>query len=246
MKIFLSIIIPIYNEQDRIENTIKKITDYLSIKNYYYEIILVNDGSSDDTANIINNIKINLKRNIKNYNILILNNNKNMGKGFSVRKGILSAKGNYILFSDADLSTPIDELENLIKYLQNGYNIAIGSRGLKDSKIIIRQNKGREYMGKLFNIFVKLITKLKYSDTQCGFKCFDRKAVDSIFPYLKINDFSFDVEILYLAEKLGLKVKEAPIHWANSVNSKVRITKDPINMFMGLLKIRKLHKDFNK
>lgn len=182
--------------------------------------------------------------NLKNGKIYILDNKVNKGKGFSVRRGVIVSKGQYVLFSDADLSTPMEEFEKLLTHLKNGYNIAIGSRGLKDSKIIVRQNKLREYMGKIFNILVRIITNLKYKDTQCGFKCFDRKSVNSIFPYLKINGFSFDIEILYLAKKFGLKVSEIPIRWINKNNSKVSTIRAPIKMFIDLVRIIKIHSNF--
>ncbi len=243
MNYFLSIIIPVYNEEFRIKNTLENITNYFSDKNFKYELILVNDGSSDNTVDVIKTFKNKINNNSKNFELLILNNDKNKGKGFSVRKGVLNSKGKFVLFSDADLSTPIEEFEKLYHYLQNGFNIAIGSRALKDSNIIIRQNKVRESMGKLFNLLIRKITNLNYFDTQCGFKCFDRKTVNSIFPYLKINDFSFDIEILYLAEKQGLKIEEVPIRWINSIESKVRIIKDPIIMFQSLGRIKKIHQN---
>jgi len=241
MEYFLSIVIPVYNEENRIKKTLGKIVDYFSQKEIKYEIILVNDGSTDNTGEIINEFKDKLDNNESNCTISIIDNKRNTGKGFSVRSGMLTSKGKYILFSDADLSTPIEEVEHLLFYLKDGFNIAIGSRSLKESKIIIRQNKVRESMGKFFNFLVRKITSLKYIDTQCGFKIFDRKAIDSIFPYLKIDDFSFDVEILYLAEKFGLKVKEVPIHWLNSRDSKVSMIKDPIFMIINLIRIKKIH-----
>jgi dolichyl-phosphate beta-glucosyltransferase len=241
---FLSIVIPIYNEQNRIQGTLKKISDYYSKKDYYYELILVNDGSNDSTSEILRKYKEKLDGHSKNYTLRILNNKKNIGKGFSVRKGVLASKGKYVLFTDADLSTPIEEAEKLLFYLQNSYNISIGSRGLSDSKIIIRQNIIRQSMGKFFNFLVRKIMKLKYIDTQCGFKCFDRNTVDSIFPFLKVNDFSFDIEILFLAEKLQLKVKEVPICWLNSNDSKVRMIRSSFDMLLSLLKLKKIHKNF--
>jgi len=247
MGCMISIVIPLYNEQYRIENTLRRIQEYFSNVDFNYELIFVNDGSTDETNMIItkfkNNFDINPIRG-NNCHILILNNEVNMGKGFSVRKGILASKGKYILFTDADLSTDISEEQKLFDYLKNGYDIVIASRGLKDSKLIERQNILRQSMGKFFNFLVKLILNLDYKDTQCGFKYFSRYAIDKIFPYLEINDFSFDVEILYLAKKLGLKVKEVPVSWINSKNSKVRILKDSFKMIISLIKIRRMYSDF--
>ena len=221
MKPFLSIVIPAYNEQSCIKESLIKIYNYLTTQKLLSEIIIVNDGSNDKTLDNINNFKNNNQNPMDN--LLIVNNEKNIGKGYSVRKGVLFSKGDYVLFTDADLSTPIDELAKLFSFIKEGYNIVIGSRDLPGSKIIVRQHIIRESMGKFFNYLVRKIMKFKYRDTQCGFKIFDRKSVNLIFPYLKINDFSFDVEILYLAERLGLKVIEAPITWNNSKDSKVKI-----------------------
>lgn len=244
MHYYLSIVIPIYNEQNRIEKTLNKIINYFLNKNLNIELILVNDGSNDNTKKILVAYKKRLQDSNKRFNLLILNNSKNMGKGFAVRRGVLSSKGKYVLFTDADLSTPIKEIEQFFKFLADGYNITIGSRGLLDSKIITRQNKIRQSMGKLYNLLVRKFINLNYMDTQCGFKCFDRSAVDLIFPYLKVNDFSFDIEILYLAGKLKLKVKELPVSWSNSAESRVRILEDSILMLINLVKLKRMHKNF--
>jgi len=239
----ISIVIPLYNEQYRIEKTLKRIAEYFKNIDFNYELIFVNDGSTDLTGMILTKFKNNDMNPTKtNCHILILNNEVNMGKGFSIRKGILASKGEYTLFTDADLSTDISEGQKMLDYVKNGYNIVIASRGLKDSNLIERQNILRQSMGKFFNFLIKLILNLDYKDTQCGFKYFDRYAIDRIFPYLQINDFSFDVEILYLAKKLGLRVKEVPVSWVNSKDSKVRIFKDSFNMIFSLFKIKKIHK----
>lgn len=239
----ISIVIPLYNEQDRIESTVRKINQYFSNVNFNYELIFVNDGSTDYTARLLTKIKNELNLKYKNCHIIILNNEINSGKGFSVIKGVLASKGKYILFTDADLSTDISEEEKLLDYLKNGYSISIASRGLRNSKVLKRQNILRQSMGRFFNFLVKIVLKLDYRDTQCGFKYFDRQAVNKIFPYLKINNFCFDVEILYLAKINGLKVKEVPVNWVNSKDSKVRIFRDSFNMFFSLFKIKKTHKD---
>lgn len=245
MGVFLSIVIPIYNEELRIGKTLEKIINYFSNRNFSYELILVNDGSNDETRDILEKFKISSDNNFENCKLLILNNKINRGKGYSVRKGILSSNGKYVLFTDADMSIPIEEFEKLFSCLRNGFNIAIASRGLKDSILIVRPSRIREYMGKFFNFLVRKVAKINYTDTQCGFKCFDRKAVDLIFPYLKINDFSFDVEILYLAKKLNLKVKEIPVQLINYKGSKVSIIKDSIKMLLGLVRIMKMHSNFD-
>ncbi len=240
MKYFLSIVIPCYNEQNRIKSTVNKITTFFSKKEFKYELILVDDGSTDTTVSI-------LKKFIKKYSsqnnlkISILLNEKNKGKGHSVKKGFLAAKGKYVLFTDADLSTPIEEFENLLKYIKDGFNVAIASRSMPDSNIVVSQPLARVFIGKSFGLLVRWIVGLNYIDTQCGFKCFDRTAVDTIFHHLKITGFSFDVEILYLAKIFGLKVKEVPVRWENSFDSKVRIFIDPASMFFNLFRIKNIH-----
>lgn len=245
MNSFLSIVIPAYNEQKCIINTLDKISDFFRNKGHFVEIICVNDGSNDSTLNVIEEYKEANLKNLNNINLKTINNKNNFGKGYSVRRGVLASNGGYILFTDADLSTPIKEFDKLFNFIKGGYNIAIGSRDLPGSNIIQRQAIIREYMGKCFNLLVRKIMNFKYRDTQCGFKLFDRKSVNMIFPELKINDFSFDVEILYLAEKLGLKVKEVPVTWNNSKDSKVRIIKDSLRMLLSLIEIKRMHKKSN-
>ena len=245
-KPFLSIIIPAYNEEKRIKNSLTKLINFIESNNKLnFEIIIIDDGSRDNTNSIIKDFFLNCHSNCLNYfNFVLIENLINRGKGYSVRRGLEKASGNYILFTDADLSTPLEESLKMIDILKNGYDIVIGSRALKKSLIVKRQNIIREYMGKFFNFIVRKITKLNFFDTQCGFKMFTKKAVKLLLPYLKIDDFSFDVEILYVANKLNLKIKELPVIWANSPNSKVNIIKDPIKMFLSLFKIR--FKIFNK
>lgn len=242
MDFFLSIIIPVYNEQRCVGNTLDKILDYFRNKEYSIEIICVNDGSNDNTLNIIEEYKETNLKNLNKIDLKIINNKNNFGKGYSVRTGGLASNGKYVLFTDADLSTPIEEFDKFLRIIEDGYNIVIGSRDLPDSNIIQRQHIIRESMGKFFNLLVRIIMNFKYRDTQCGFKLFGRKSVNNIFPKLNINDFSFDVEILYLAEKLRLKVREVPITWNNSKDSKVRIIRDSFRMLLSLIKIKRMHK----
>jgi dolichyl-phosphate beta-glucosyltransferase len=246
MHIFLSIVIPIYNEQYCIEYTLRKIISYMSDKDVNYELILVNDGSKDDTYEVIKKFKNKIVEGKNNINFIVLNNKNNMGKGFSVRKGVLASSGKFILFTDADLSIMIEEEQKLYKYIKDGFDVAIASRELPGSELIGKQNIIREFAGKLFNVLVRQILKLKYRDTQCGFKYFNRKAALLIFPGLQMNDFSFDIEILYLAEKLRLKIKEVPIVWKNNKDSKVNILRDSLKMLLGLIKIKKMYVNFKK
>jgi len=229
---FLSVIIPAYNEEARIKNTLEKIHSYLKNQDYTYEIIIVNDGSTDNTWALVNEIAQKIKE------VRILKNEKNRGKGFTIKKGFLNAKGKYLLFTDADLSTPIEEVEKLISWLKKGYDIAIGSRGLKESHIQIHQPWYRELAGKMFNLFVQAMAVPGIKDTQCGFKCFTQKAALEICERQKIEKFSFDVEMLYIGRKLGYKIKEVPICWFNNPHTKVNFLKDGYRMCLDLIKIR--------
>ena len=190
MDSFLSIVIPAYNEQKCIINTLDKISDFFRNKEHFVEIICVNDGSNDSTLNIMEEYREANLKDLNNINLIIINNEKNSGKGYSVRKGVLASTGEFVLFTDTDLSTPIEEFDRLFNFIKDGYNIVIGSRDLPGSNIIQRQAIIREYMGKCFNFLVRKIMNFKYRDTQCGFKLFDRKSVNMIFPELKINLFS--------------------------------------------------------
>ena len=237
---YLSVIIPAYNEESHLIFSLNKLYEFISNNNFTFDIILVDDGSKDNTCKIASEFFSSHELSDK-YHFNLIENKINRGKGFSIRKGLERATGKFILFTDADFSTPIEESQKLLGFLNVGYDIAIGSRALKDSKLIRRQNIFRMYMGKFFNLIVRRITGLNFMDTQCGFKMFTSKAKNLLLPYLKIDDFSFDVEILYIAKKLSLKVKEAPISWINSPDSKVRIIKDSIKMIFSLIKIKNLH-----
>ncbi len=228
----LSIVIPAYNEEKVIEKTLKEVIEYLEGKSLLYEILVVCDGCKDNTSSIAKKIKQ------ENDKIRIIDRKVNMGKGFSVRQGCLEAKGAYIFFTDADLSTPIEEIEKLLKWLQKGYDIAIGSRALKESDIQIHQSWYRETMGKIFNLFVQTLAVRGIKDTQCGFKGFKKEVVQKIFPRQTINGFSFDVEILYIARKLGHKLKEVPVRWLNRVESKLNPLKHSFLMLLDLINIR--------
>lgn len=231
-KVYLSIIIPVYNEAKRIRGTLLSIRDYLSRQDYAYEIIVVNDGSGDTTSQII----LDLKGKIKT--LKLIDNKNNYGKGCVVRQGLLQAKGEYRLFTDADNSTQITELENFLPYLEKGYDIIIGSRAISGSKIVKAQPFHRKVLGKVYSILSHLITGLHdVVDTQCGFKLFSEKSVKDILPRCKVNGWSFDSEILIIAQKLGYKIKETPITWTNESNTKVKFF-GMVKSILDLLKIR--------
>ena len=230
--IYLSVVIPAYNEEKRIGTTLKRIGAYLLKKDYLYEIIVVDDGSVDGTCRLVGEIAEQIPC------IRLLKNGVNRGKGYSVRKGILSSRGQLIIFSDADLSTPIEELDKLKMWIERGYNIAIGSRALPQSRIILRQPWYRVCMGKIFNKLVHLLAIPEIKDTQCGFKLFKGQVARFLFERQRIDGFGFDAEILFIARKSGYRVREVPVRWINSPDSRVHILKDPILMLRDLLIMR--------
>jgi len=232
MKDFLSIIIPAYNEELRISSTLERLHNYLTANSWEYEIIVVDDGSSDNTAAVVE------KFSRKYESIKLIRYPENAGKGYAIRTGVLSSRGSLLLMCDADMSTPIEEIEKLLPFLREGYDIAIGSRALAESDLMVRQPWYRELMGRIFNIFVKIMVMKGLNDTQCGFKLFNGDISRRLFEKGFIDGFSFDVEVLFLAGKGGYKIKEVPIKWLNSPLSKVKIASDPLKMFLGLLKIR--------
>ncbi len=229
---FLSLIIPAYNEEKRLLPTLERVCAYLSTKDFPYEIVVVDDGSTDNTLQITKSIANN------NNHINVLSNERNSGKGYSVRRGMLSARGEYVFFTDADLSTPIEEIEKCLPYLVNGYDVVIGSRSMPGADIIVHQPWYREKMGKIFNFMVNVVLLRGIVDTQCGFKGFKRDVAKKVFSRCRIDGFSFDVEALYLSRKFDYKIKELPIRWENSTLSKVSPVKHSIQMFKDLLGIK--------
>lgn len=229
---FLSIIIPAYNEEKRLLPTLVKICVYLSNQGFPYEIIVVDDGSTDNTLQMVRNFAC------LDKHVIVLANEQNSGKGYSVKKGMLSAKGEYIFFTDADLSTPIEEIEKCLPYLANGYDVVIGSRSMPESDITVHQPWYREKMGKIFNFMVNMALVKGIIDTQCGFKGFKKEVVKTVFNRCCIDGFSFDVEALYLSRKFNFKIKEIPIRWENSALSKVNPIRHSLQMFRDLFKIK--------
>lgn len=232
VKPFLSFIIPAYNESERIQESLEKINEFFSNQDYTSEIIVVDDGSSDNTIDVVKN----------NSFVKIISQGKNKGKGAAVRRGMLGAAGEIRLFSDADLSTPVYETNKLINEIKNGTDVCIGSRALDYSSIKKHQPFYREFMGKFFNRIVQTLVIKGIQDTQCGFKAFKEKAAIDIFNDAQIDGFGFDVEILYLANMKGYSVKEVSVEWYNDERSKINPITDSAKMFQEVLKVRRLHK----
>jgi len=228
----LSVIIPAYNEEKRLPKTLKEIDKYLRIQKYDYEIIVVNDGSKDKTTEIVLGLIPQIP------NLRIIDNKINQGKGAVVRQGMLEAKGDFRLFTDADNSTSIEQVEKMWPFFQEGYEIVIGSRDVEGAILDPPQPFYRRFLGEMFGFLTNFIVGTwGIKDTQCGFKAFTKKATEDIFPKCKINRFAFDPEILIIAKKLGYKIKEIPVFWKNDPNSKVKF-KSMVKMGIDLLKIR--------
>lgn len=231
----ISVIIPAYNEAERLPRSLKTVQDFLNSKNLSYEIIVVDDGSRDRTAESAKNSLMGIQH-------LILSNENNRGKGYCVRKGMLAASGKYLLFTDADLSTPIHELDRVLPHLEDGYDIVIGSRAAKDPAVKREMLWYREVMGRAYNLFAQLILFPGITDSQCGFKCFKHDVARDLFSKQKLDGFSFDGEILYLARKKGYRIRELAVHWFQAPKSKVKIISDSFRMFFELVKIKLLHR----
>lgn len=227
-----SIIIPAYNEGARLGSTLDRVLAYVSAERWDAEVIVVNDGSTDSTANLV------VSYAQRNPVLRLLENPGNRGKGFSVRNGMLNSKGELLLFSDADLSSPIEEAPKMFAAIASGADVAIGSRWLDPKLQTHRQSLLRQFYGRLFNFVLRILLGLKFKDTQCGFKAFTRDAAMKIFPQQRIERWGFDPELLYLARRSGLKVKEVGVVWSHVEGTRISPLRDGIRMFGEALKVR--------
>ncbi|HTQ59697.1 MAG TPA: dolichyl-phosphate beta-glucosyltransferase [Candidatus Solibacter sp.] len=229
--LYLSIVIPSYNEERRLPATLERIAAYLPSLGRETEILVVDDGSKDRTAEIAESFRQQFP------NLRVISNGENRGKGYSVRHGMLEARGHYVLFTDADLSAPIEEAPKLLEALKT-YDVAIGSRALDRSLITVHESRFREFAGIIFNAIVRAILWLPFVDTQCGFKAFRRERCQIIFEQQRIERFGFDPELLYLARHHGLRTREIPVRWGHSAATKVNMLRDSIQMFIDVFTIR--------
>lgn len=227
-----SIIIPAYNESRRIVPTLNKVLTHLAEQGWDAELIVVNDGSRDDTAEVVRRFVE------KNPMMRLVENPGNRGKGYSVRNGMLNARGDVLLFSDADLSSPIEEATKLFQAIANGADVAIGSRWMNAKLQTARQPLYRQLFGRAFNVMLRVLLGLNFKDTQCGFKAFTGRAARAIFPLQTIERWSFDPELIYLAQKQGFKVVEVPVQWAHDEKTTISPLRDGTRMFFEVLKIR--------
>jgi glycosyltransferase involved in cell wall biosynthesis len=227
-----SIVIPAYNESARIPETLERVLECVRKNGWQAEILVVNDGSRDRTAEVVREIAR------KAPELRLIENPGNHGKGYSVRHGMMEARGDVVMFTDSDLSAPIEEAERLFAAIEAGADIAIGSRWLESGRQTHRQPLYRQFFGRCFNLVTRMIMQLPFADTQCGFKAFTREAAAAVFALQTIERWGFDPEILFIALKRGMKVKEVAVSWAHDERSRMSYLKDGMQMLKELATIR--------
>lgn len=227
----LSIVIPAYNEEERIVPTLQSIARFLKTSPLTVEVLVVDDGSTDTMNQKVEELSGSLGT------VRLIHNPGNRGKGYSIRHGFGESRARRVLLTDADLSTPIEEIDKLLPLLEKGFGGAIGSRAVDPSTVEVPQGWLRRTMGKTFNLLVRLLTGLRFRDTQCGFKLLDRAAFAPVFRVARVDRFSYDVEILMLAQRRGIRVAEIPVIWRNSPQSKVGFLGDSLQMLGDVLRM---------
>lgn len=232
----LTVVIPAYNEAGRLPASLEKIIAWHARQTRPVDLLVVDDGSTDGTARIVQEVVGD------RLPLTVLVNDPNRGKGFSVRRGMLAAEGDYVLFTDADLSTPIEEADRLVAAIEEGADIAIGSRGMANSQVEVHQPWWREQAGKMFGRLTRLIALPGIHDSQCGFKVFRREAARSVFPLQGLEGWAFDVEVLVIARKLGYSIAQVPVRWVNDPNTKVRMLTDGPKMVLDMVRARLRHR----
>lgn len=235
MSASLSVVIPAYNEAARLGNTLRAVVDHLRANSPEAEVIVVDDGSSDQTADLARQVF----QGAGDLRTSVISYKSNLGKGRAVRLGLLAARGDVTLFSDADLSTPITEAAKLVEPIVSGeYDVTFGSRALDRELIGVHQPWRREQGGRIFNLVVRLATGLPFWDTQCGFKAFRMSVCRPLVEAATVDRFGFDVELLYLAFRAGLNLKEIPVRWDHNEGSKVSVLSDSVKMLNEVSLIR--------
>ena len=234
-QIDISIVIPAFNESRRLPAFLRELGEYCRKSQRTYEILVVDDGSSDNTAEIA------LEFQHAFPSLFVHKLKRNRGKGYAVKYGLFRSRGKTCLFMDADGSTPPAEIERNVSFLDEGYDIFIGSRVLKGEEQVLKVALHRKAIGIVFNFFVKKILSMEIKDTQCGFKIFKKEVIKPLFSRMNINRFGFDLEILYLARKMGYRVKEGPVSWRHVKGSKINLFSDSIKMFVNIIQVRNWH-----
>lgn len=227
----LSVIIPAYNEEKRLPSTLESVHNFLSESEQAFEIIVVDDGSSDGTKKVVNKFAAD------HCGVRLITHSPNQGKGYSVREGMLKAEGDYLLLDDADGASPIGEIKRLENAIKNGADIAIGSRAVKGDETVVNALSHRKHIGNTFNMIVQNSLLPGINDTQCGFKLFKRAVARDLFSIAILNRYAFDVEILYLGRMKGYEIAEVPINWTNVEGSKINLVTDPMSMLFEIGKI---------
>jgi dolichyl-phosphate beta-glucosyltransferase len=227
-----SIVIPAYNESARIPAALRSVVECVRAHSWNAEVVVVNDGSRDDTADVVRAFARNAPE------VRLLENPRNCGKGYSVRYGVLHASGEIVMFTDADLSSPIEEAEGLFAAIAQGADIAIGSRWLATSRQTHRQPLYRQFFGRCFNLLTRMVMNLPFADTQCGFKAFTRAAAQTVFQLQTIERWGFDPEILFIALKRGYIIKEVPVSWAHDARTRISYLRDGLQMLKELAMVR--------
>ena len=228
----LSVVVPAYNEQERLPGSLPRLHAYYEAQSYDYDIILVSDGSTDETNDIVRSFAAGHR------NVRLIDYAPNRGKGYAVKIGMLEAAGDLVLFCDADLATPQEETEKLLEHMRQGADVAIGSRPLRESRLEKHQPLYRELLGRAFNHAVQALAISGIQDTQCGFKMFTNGAAQSVFKRCKLDGFSFDFEALMIARDLGYRIDEVPIRWSHQEGSKVILFRDGPRMLRDLVRLR--------
>lgn len=230
-RVMLSLVIPAYNEEKRLSGSLSRVVEYLEARGEPFEVVVVDDGSNDRTADLV---KAEARR---HRSVRLVSHDRNRGKGYAVRTGIFAARGDYIIFSDADLSTPIETTDEFMEHLTNGSDVVVGNRRMAESVLEERQPWVREFLGRIFTGMTRFFLRSPITDQTCGFKGFKRSAAMETFSRQRVFDWSFDAEILHIAHRRGLRVRQVPVRWRDQPGSKVNVLSACFLSFLGLLKV---------